>query len=44
LEKAVKLSTLAPGKYKLEVQITDNLSKETITPTADFTVKAPPAK
>jgi len=44
LEKAVKLSTLPPGKYKLEVQITDNLSKETITPTADFSVKAPPAK
>jgi hypothetical protein len=42
LEKAVKLSSLAPGKYKLEVQITDNLSKETITPTADFTVKPPP--
>ncbi|MGC1580658.1 MAG: hypothetical protein WA766_04200, partial [Candidatus Acidiferrales bacterium] len=41
LEKALTLSALTPGKYKLEVQITDNVSKETITPTADFTVKAP---
>jgi GWxTD domain-containing protein len=41
LEKALTLGALAPGKYKLEVQITDNLSKEVITPTADFTVKAP---
>ncbi|MGC1685325.1 MAG: GWxTD domain-containing protein [Candidatus Acidiferrales bacterium] len=41
LEKALTLGALAPGKYKLEVQVTDNLSKETITPTADFTVKAP---
>jgi GWxTD domain-containing protein len=41
LEKALALGALAPGKYKLEIQVTDNLSKETITPTADFTVKAP---
>jgi len=41
LEKALALNALPPGKYKLEIQVTDNLSKETITPTADFTVKAP---
>jgi GWxTD domain-containing protein len=41
LEKALTIGALAPGKYKLEIQVTDNLSKETITPTADFTVKAP---
>ena len=41
LEKALTLSSLAPGKYKLEVQVTDNITKESITPTADFTIKAP---
>jgi GWxTD domain-containing protein len=40
LEKALALKSLAPGKYKLEVQVTDNVSKESITPTADFTIKA----
>jgi GWxTD domain-containing protein len=40
LEKALALKSLAPGKYKLEVQVTDNTTKESITPTADFTVKA----
>ncbi|MFZ0736694.1 MAG: GWxTD domain-containing protein [Candidatus Acidiferrales bacterium] len=40
IEKALALTSLTPGKYKLEVQVTDNLSKTTITPTADFTVKA----
>jgi GWxTD domain-containing protein len=43
LEDRVPLNTLAPGKYKLEVAITDNLAKQTITPFADFTVKAAPA-
>ncbi|HUJ83831.1 MAG TPA: hypothetical protein VLW83_18255, partial [Candidatus Acidoferrales bacterium] len=40
LEKALALKSLTPGKYKLEVQVTDNVTKESITPTADFTVKA----
>jgi GWxTD domain-containing protein len=39
LERPVALSSLAPGKYKLEVRVTDNLGKQTITPTAEFTVK-----
>jgi GWxTD domain-containing protein len=39
LDKPVALSSLAPGKYKLEVRVTDNLGKQTITPTAEFTVK-----
>ena len=46
LENMITLGSLAPGKYKLEVAITDNLTKQTITPSADFTVKpsaAPPA-
>jgi GWxTD domain-containing protein len=40
LEDRVPISALAPGKYKLEIAITDNLAKQTITPFADFTVKA----
>jgi GWxTD domain-containing protein len=39
LERPMALATLAPGKYKLEVRVTDNLGKQTITPTAEFTVK-----
>jgi hypothetical protein len=31
--------SLAPGKYKLEIAVTDHLANQTITPTADFTVK-----
>jgi GWxTD domain-containing protein len=43
LEDRVPLNSLAPGKYKLEVAITDNLAKQTITPYAAFTVRAAPA-
>ncbi|HEV2299272.1 MAG TPA: GWxTD domain-containing protein [Candidatus Acidoferrales bacterium] len=42
IEKALDLKSLAPGHYKLQVQITDNLAKKTIAPEANFTVKAPP--
>jgi GWxTD domain-containing protein len=44
LEKKLTLGSLAPGKYKLEIAVTDNLAKQTITPTADFTVRPLPAK
>jgi GWxTD domain-containing protein len=44
LENAITLGSLTPGKYKLEVAITDNLAKQTITPTADFTVKPAPSR
>jgi GWxTD domain-containing protein len=40
LENFVTLGSLAPGKYNLEVAITDNLAKQTITKVSDFTVKA----
>ena len=43
LENRITLGSLAPGKYKLEVAVTDNVAKQTITPFADFTVKAAPA-
>src|SRR6266403_123499 len=42
LERLLPLATLAPGKYTLEVNATDTLSNQTISRTADFTVKAAP--
>ena len=43
LENRITLGSLTPGKYKLEVAVTDNLAKQTITPVADFTIKPAPA-
>jgi GWxTD domain-containing protein len=43
LENIITLGSLAPGAYKLEVAVTDNLTKQTITPAMDFTVKPPSA-
>jgi GWxTD domain-containing protein len=40
LENFVTLGSLAPGKYNLEVAVTDNLAKLTISKASDFTVKA----
>src|SRR6202020_1285481 len=40
LENIITLGSLSPGNYKLEVSVTDNLSKKTITPTTNFTVRA----
>jgi GWxTD domain-containing protein len=42
IERLLPLATLAPGKYTLEISATDTLSKQTISRTADFTVKAAP--
>jgi GWxTD domain-containing protein len=42
IEKALDLKSLAPGHYKLQIQVTDTLDKQTISPEAGFTVKAPP--
>ena len=39
LANEITLGSLAPGKYKLEVAVTDNVAKQTITPTTEFTVK-----
>src|SRR5580693_2674005 len=41
IERLLPLATLAPGKYTLEINATDTLSNQTISRTADFTVKAP---
>ncbi len=40
IERLLPLATLAPGKYVLEVVATDVLAKQTISKTADFTVRA----
>jgi GWxTD domain-containing protein len=44
LEEMLTLGTLQPGKYRIDVTVTDNLAKQTITPGADFTVKPAPVK
>src|SRR5208282_6383042 len=41
IERLLPLATMAPGKYSIEVVATDKLSNQTVTRTADFTVKAP---
>src|SRR6266700_2216529 len=42
IERFLPLATLTPGKYTLEVNATDVHSNQTISRTADFTVKAAP--
>ena len=39
LEKRIPLAGLAPGRYKFTVLVTDNVSKQSITSGAEFTVK-----
>ena len=41
IERLLPLATLAPGKYTLEINATDTLSKQSISRTAEFSVKAP---
>ncbi|MBI1737869.1 MAG: GWxTD domain-containing protein, partial [Acidobacteria bacterium] len=40
IEKTMSLASFAPGKYKLEIQVTDQVGKKTITTTGNFTIKA----
>ena len=42
LERLLPLSGLAPGRYKLEVQATDQLTHQSVSRAADFTVKPAP--
>jgi GWxTD domain-containing protein len=42
LENGMTLDSLAPGNYRIEVAVTDNISKQTITPSANFSIKAAP--
>jgi hypothetical protein len=39
LEKVLPLETLAPGRYTLNVKVTDHLASKSITPSASFTVQ-----
>src|SRR5947208_208495 len=41
IERLLPLATLSPGKYSLEVNATDALSRQTVSRTAEFTVRAP---
>jgi len=40
IEKLLNLSSFPPGKYKIELVVTDRLSGQTLNPAAEFTVKA----
>jgi GWxTD domain-containing protein len=37
----IPLTTITPGKYKLEVKVIDKISSKTVSTAADFTVKEP---
>jgi 5-hydroxyisourate hydrolase-like protein (transthyretin family) len=39
LEKKLALAALEPGTYQVTIKVNDNLSKQTITPTARFVVE-----
>jgi hypothetical protein len=42
IERLLPLASLAPGKYTLEVSATDKLANQTVSKSAEFTVKAAP--
>ena len=39
LEKSLLLNQLEPGTYQITIKVNDNISKQTISPTAKFTVE-----
>jgi GWxTD domain-containing protein len=39
LQKEMPLKTLAPGKYSVQIKVTDNVRKQTISPTATFELR-----
>ncbi|HEY2548547.1 MAG TPA: GWxTD domain-containing protein [Candidatus Acidoferrum sp.] len=41
IERWLPLASLAPGKYSIEIHATDGISNQSISKTADFTVKGP---
>jgi GWxTD domain-containing protein len=41
IERWLPLATLAPGKYSIEINATDSISNQSISKTADFTIKGP---
>jgi len=38
IEQVLPLQTLTPGQYNLRIKLTDNLKKQTLTPSVSFTV------
>src|SRR5258708_5890942 len=41
IQQVIPPKTLPPGKYKLEIQVTDMVANQTVSRTADFTVTPP---
>jgi GWxTD domain-containing protein len=41
IERWLPLASLAPGKYSIEINATDGISNQSISKTADFTVRGP---
>jgi len=39
LQKALPLKLMQPGKYTLQIKVKDNVSKQTLTPSATFEVR-----
>jgi hypothetical protein len=39
LQKTMPLASLQPGKYTVQIKITDNVNKQTVSPTATFEVR-----
>jgi 5-hydroxyisourate hydrolase-like protein (transthyretin family) len=39
LQKSIKADNLLPGTYKIEIKVNDNISKQTIDPSAVFAVE-----
>jgi len=39
VEKTMPLSGLSPGKYTVQIKVTDNIKKQTVSPTASFEVR-----
>jgi len=39
VEKLLPLDALEPGKYKLQIKVTDNVTNHTVSPSAEFTVQ-----
>lgn len=39
LQKTMPLKVLGPGKYTVQIKVTDNVKKQTVTPTATFEVR-----
>jgi hypothetical protein len=39
LKKTLSASNLQPGTYKLQIKVNDNISKQTVDPSATFVVE-----